>query len=166
MFLRIKKIKGNEYCYLVNNVWTKKGARQEVKSYLGRVYAFDCDGLDFFEHYGSEDVSKYLKKMKKKQIISDLAAWELARAGFKEKEKVLVNEGIAFDLKKLTLVKDGREVVAKINEGFLCGFTLKRILGFKKSGEIEQDSVELAKAFVEAGISVPEEIFIGFFGKL
>ena len=79
---------------------------------------------------------------------------------------MLVNDGIAFDRKKMKLVKDGRNVVAKINEGFLCGFTLKRILAFKKSEEIEEDSVELAKAFVEAGISVPQDVFIGFFEKI
>lgn len=42
MFIRIKNIKAKNgdiypYYYLVENMWTPKGARQKVKAYLGRV---------------------------------------------------------------------------------------------------------------------------------
>ena len=39
MFIRIKKIKGKEYAYLVKNTWKKrkKSSRQTSSSYLGKV---------------------------------------------------------------------------------------------------------------------------------
>ncbi len=166
MFLRVKKIKGKEYCYLVENVWTKKGARQEVKCYLGRVYSFKQDKNDFFDYHRVKDVSRYLKKRSKKEIVTDLVVWELGKLGFKEKGKFLMNKEVTLDSRRLRITKNGRDVAVKLNEGFLCGFTLKRLLKFKKSDEIEHDSVVLAKYFVEAGIDVPQELFIGFFEKV
>jgi hypothetical protein len=34
-FIRIKKIKGRAYLYLVQNIWKKNGSRQKVVKYLG-----------------------------------------------------------------------------------------------------------------------------------
>ena len=36
-FIRIKTIKGITYLYLVKSVWKKKGARQKVLKYYGRI---------------------------------------------------------------------------------------------------------------------------------
>ena len=36
MFIRLKKLKGKDYAYLVKNTWTKNGPRQKSKKYLGR----------------------------------------------------------------------------------------------------------------------------------
>jgi len=38
MFVRIKKIAGNEYAYLTESKWTAKGPRQHDKKYLGRIF--------------------------------------------------------------------------------------------------------------------------------
>ena len=37
VFVRIKRISGKEYGYLVANSWTGSGPRQKVSGYLGRV---------------------------------------------------------------------------------------------------------------------------------
>ena len=47
----------------------------------------------------------------------------------------------------------------RINEGFLNSFTLGRLFN-PKSGE----SYYLAKCFIEAGIEIPKEVFVGIFG--
>ena len=45
VFVRIKKIKGNEYGYLVHNKRNKrkKTVKQKVKAYLGRLYRLEKD---------------------------------------------------------------------------------------------------------------------------
>lgn len=53
-----------------------------------------------------------------------------------------------------------------INNGYMCNLTLKNLFGFKAEDDEETDGYRLARAFVEAGIKVPQEIFVGIFGKL
>jgi len=53
-----------------------------------------------------------------------------------------------------------------MNEGFLCSYTLARLFNFKFGIEMENEGMEFAKAFVEAGIEVPKEVFVGIFGKV
>jgi len=179
-FLRTKKINGNDYCYLVQNKHTKKGPRQKVKKYLGRAFKFEQKKeLDFFEFFKVDDLKDYLKKNTreeqsssvsrkssisvKKEILQDLIKLELVRHGFKEKSGFLVNKKISFDGNKI--LKKEKEVLLSLNEGFLCSFTIDRIIKFKKSGDFQKDALKLAKYFVEAGINVPQEVFVGFYEK-
>ncbi len=168
-FLRVKKIKGKEYCYLVENRWKRrKGARQRVKGYLGAVVRLSGKEIDFFKFYDISDPDEFFKRKKALDVVKDVVIWELAKAGFKEKGKMLVfdKEGIIFDKGKLKAFRNGNNVVLKMNEGHLCDFTLKKILSFEKSGDIEEDSVELARVFVDAGLNVPKEAFIAYFEKV
>ena len=58
-FLRIKKVKGNEYAYLVENKW-KSGSRQKVKGYIGRVHRFDKkEDKDFLGFKGINNIDEY-----------------------------------------------------------------------------------------------------------
>ena len=148
-FLRVKKIKGNDYAYLVENRWTSKGPRQEVKRYLGRVYRFKGKGsyvIDFCDG--------------RKEFLLELIKYELAKVGGLKKEK------IEFDAKKMNFFRGARGCVLGLNQGFMCDYTLRRILNFKKKGDIEVDSVKLAKFFIEAGFDVPQEYFIEYFQRL
>jgi hypothetical protein len=55
MFFRIKKIKGKEYAYLVENEWKKNSSRQKVKQYIGRVYRLaQKNNLDFISFLKSK----------------------------------------------------------------------------------------------------------------
>ena len=149
-FLRVKKIKGHDYAYLVQNRWTSKGPRQEVKKYLGRVHYLKGRGHQTLRFSGG-----------KKEFLVGLVEYELDRIrGGLKKEKVL------FDSKKMGFVKGKKKCVLGLNKGFMCDFTLKRVLNFKKSEDIEVDSVKLAKFFIEAGFEVPKEAFIGYFERL
>jgi len=160
-FIRIKNISGKEYAYLVENKWYKrkhkgknKGSRQKVSKYLGKVYHFDkVNNYDFLTFKNIDDLGQYLKNNNKIQVFKDLVEWELYRHDI-NKEEFMVN----IDNKKVT--KNNKMVNLRINEGFMSSFTLGRIFKLK-AGE----SYYMAKCFIEAGIDIPKEVFVGVFGK-
>jgi len=174
-FIRTKKIAGNEYAYLVENKWYKrrhkgknKGPRQKVSKYLGRVYPFNkVNNNDFLTFKKINDLEQYLKNNSnnKNQIFRDLVEWELFRHNINKKE-------FTIDLNNKKIIKGARkskisgtnsvgkkEVSLRMNEGFLNSFTLGRLFNLKSG-----DSYYLAKCFVEAGIEIPKEVFVGVFG--
>jgi len=179
-FIRTKKISGKEYAYLVENKWYKrrhkgknKGPRQKVSKYLGRVYFFDkIDDIDFYTFKKinvmkikdfqdtenlrfSRDLEQYLKKNRnnKNQIFKDLIEWESYRHSINK-------EDFTIDFSNKKILKGNKEVSLRMNEGFLNSFTLNRLFNLKSG-----DSYYLAKCFVEAGIEVPKEVFVGVFGS-
>ena len=160
-FVRIKKINNAEYAYLVENKWYKrgfkgkgKGSRQTVSKYLGRVYYFGkANEQGFFRHKNIIDPKQYLIDNNSEEIIKDLIRWELHR------HNIDINEfSINFSNKRV--MKGKKEVSLRINEGFLNSYTLRRLFNLRK-----EDSFYLAKCFVEAGIEVPKEIFVGLFSE-
>ena len=159
-FFRIKKIKGKEYAYVVENEWHKKGSRQKVKGYLGRAYRFDLkNNADFSGYFKIEDVPNYVESNNKSKIINDLVEWELFKFSISKEE-------FSIDLSNIKIQKNKRHVALLINDGFMCNLTLKNLLEFKPEGDEQADGYRLAKAFVEAGIEVPQEVFVGLFSKL
>ncbi|MBS3114503.1 hypothetical protein J4448_05365 [Candidatus Woesearchaeota archaeon] len=209
-FFRIKKIKGKEYAYIVENKWKPtaksvelnassrdererakrsrtqlsrehltlrgidmrgsrrdslamskpRGSRQKVKEYVGRVYRFNLmNNVNFLEYFKIEDVQNYIEINQKNKIINDLIEWELYKFNVNKNE-------FSIDLNSKKIQKNNKNVAFFINEGFMCDFTLKNLLEFKPEGDEQADGYRLARAFVEAGIKVPQEIFIGVFGKL
>ena len=168
MFVRIKSIKGKDYAYMVRNVWRKrkKGSRQKVAGYLGRVYRFEnIYSKSFNEFYRIEDLESYVKNKGKKEVINDLIRLELVNRGFKEEGEKLVNGKLAFDMEKLAFfVSDKKaKAVIEMNEGFLCKETISRLVNFKSELEEEREGYDLANAFVEAGLSVPQEVFVEYY---
>ena len=163
-FIRVKKIDGKEYAYLVENRWYKrrhkgknKGPRQKVSRYLGRVYKFNKEkDIDFYSFKKINDLEQYLKNNSnnKNNVFRDLIEWELFRHNINKEEFTM-----DYPNKKIINKSNNKEVSLKINEGFLNGFTLARLFNLKSG-----DSYYLAKAFVEAGIEVPKEVFVGVFG--
>lgn len=174
MFFRIKKIKGNEYAYSVENKWKRtskapdagyleraalKGSRQKVKGYLGRAYRFELrNNVGFFEFLKNANPEGYMRDCRQKQVIMDLAEWELFKFGIRK-------EGFSIDFDNMQIQKNGRNAVFLINEGFMCSLTLKSLLEFKAGDGEQPDGYRLAKAFVDAGINVPHQVFVAVFGK-
>ena len=164
-FIRVKKIDGKEYAYLVENRWYKrrhkgknKGPRQKVSRYLGRVYKFNKEkDIDFYSFKKINDLEQYLKNNSnnKNNVFRDLIEWELFRHNINKEDFT-----IDFSNKKILNNKTNKEVSLRMNDGFLNGFTLNRIFNLNS-----RDSYYLAKAFVEAGIEVPKEVFVGLFGR-
>ena len=155
VFFRIKKIKGKEYAYIVENKWKRKTSRQKVKGYLGRAYRFSLkNNVDFLVYFKIENVQNYIQNNDKNKIINDLVEWELFKFEISREE-------FSIDLNNTNIKKNKKNVALLVNEGFMCNFTLKNLLDFKVEGDEQADGYRLAKAFVEAGIKVPQEIFIG-----
>ena len=160
-FIRIKNINGKEYAYLVENKWYKrgfkskgKGSRQKVSKYLGKVYSFDkTNDIDFFKFNKIDDTEQYLININQDNVIKDLVIWELFR------HNIDINEfSINFNNKKIK--KNKKNITIKLNEGFLNSHTLRRLFNLKSN-----DSYYLAKCFVEAGIEIPKEVFVGLFSE-
>ena len=159
-FFRIKKVKGKEYAYVVENWWGRKGSRQKVKGYLGRAYIFNLlNDVDFLEHFKIAGMQSYIEKNEKNKIINDLIEWELFKFG-------VIKEGFSIDVNQKTVQRNKKNVALLINDGFMCSLTLKNLLEFKPEGDEEIDGYRFARAFVEAGIKVPQNVFVGLFGKL
>jgi hypothetical protein len=158
-FIRTKKISGNEYAYLVENKWYKqkykgkgRGSRQKVTRYMGRVYRFDKVIDKDFSHYVGFDFQEYVVNNTQESVIKELVRWELFRHN--------VDSVFNVDFNGKKVFRNNKEVSLKINEGFLNGYTLRRLFNLK-SGK----SYYLAKCFVEAGIDIPKEVFVGLFSE-
>jgi len=170
MYLRTKSIRNRKtgavyrYAYAVENRWRrKKGggkqARQKVKHYLGKVHSFPpAQEIAFFSFMGIEEAKKeeYLRAATAKRLVKALVEWELAA------HKA---EGFSVDFSSGAVLKDGKPASIAMNEGMLNTFTLRRLLVFKAGNGDEETGYGLAKAFVEAGIRVPEDVFVSVFGK-
>jgi hypothetical protein len=166
MYIRKKAIKNKKtgtvyhYAYAVENRWRKKEARQKVKHYLGKVHSFSlATPIDFFAHCTIEVPrgEEWLRGLTAKQIIQKLVGWELGQ------HKV---EGFLIDLEKGHISKEGKPASLELREGMLNSYTLKQLLHFVAEGDEQQDGYRLAKAFVEAGLAVPQDVFIAVFSKV
>lgn len=75
-----------------------------------------------------------------------------------ENEKSISNNQKSINIKN-------KKIVIAMNEGFFCNETIKTLFG-NFYGTEKEVGLKLANAFVEAGLKVPEEIFIGVFEKV
>ena len=100
------------------------------------------------------DLEQYLKKNNngKNSIFKDLIEWELFRHNISNKEFMI-------DYSNKKILKGKKEVSLRMNEGFLNSFTLNRLFELKSGS-----GYYLAKCFVEAGVEIPKELFVGVFG--
>lgn len=157
-FFRIKKIKNKEYAYAVENKWHSKGSRQKVKGYLGRVYRFKPkNNASFLEFVKADNIQDYFEG--NTQVVYDLIEWEFFKNGIDKKEFLM-------DVANKTVQRNGKDVALMINEGFLCSITLKNLLEFKPEADGPNEGYRFARVFIEAGIKVPQDVFIGLFGRL
>lgn len=159
MFIRVKKVKQYHYAYLVENKWrkAKSSSRQKVKQYLGRVHKLESNGLKF-----EDDISE----LDFKGTIMKLVGFELLKNGFKRQKNKLKKEEFTFDIENIKFLKAKQNVVFEANEGFLCEFTLNKLLNFKARGHEEKVGFDLANAILEAGLAVPQEVFVKTFEKI
>jgi len=150
-FIRIKKINGTPYAYLVESVKTKKGPRQKFKGYLGRVHELERVDASEVEH---------------ENVLLKLALQVLSDYGFREEGKRWKRQSLVFNPNSLGLQLKKKKAILGVNEGHLCEFTLKRIKNFKKSADPVQDGRKLAKYFLEAGLPVNEKDFVEYYQSL
>ncbi|MBI3033332.1 hypothetical protein HYY69_07690 [Candidatus Woesearchaeota archaeon] len=176
MFIRIKKIKQFYYAYAVVNQWTKKGARQKVVGYLGRVVTLEPkeSKSEFpeeksFNDFVDQDLEVYLENTGAKDIVKKYIMYELYKHGFspvKENNNLWQYQDIILDFNTGAIQKQGSKVVLQLNNDFLCENTLKNLLNFRSEADEELCGKELAQAFISAGIPVQSEVFIDVFRKI
>jgi len=183
-YIRVKKIRKKEkeyrYAYVVENRWkkrvkkgSKKGARQKVKSYLGKVHEFSKVGeRDIISHFDIKDVKGHLDEHGFSKVVRDMVRIELLNHGFMENGDFYANGELAvyisekdFFVKNLEEEKE-RKLVIAMNEGFLCKETFEKVMAFKGKGRPEEVGLSLANALVEAGLKVPNEIFVEMFNRI
>ena len=135
MFVRTKTIKGNPYGYLVENEWTKKGSRQKVVEYLGRIYEHETGPERAFpEHEGMN-------------ILKEIVIYETP-------------DDVNVDFEKLHVTRDEKPVVLGINGGVLCSQTLQQVFEALKTKYEERPGITLARALRNAGLRIRQEDFI------
>ncbi len=158
-FVRIKKIKGSEYGYLVENTWTARGSRQKVKAYLGKI----------IKPVKAADLpAPELKDLSYTDAVKAIAKWTLLQHGFQEgSQSMLMQATVLADLGEKRFINKTNPAVITMHEGFLCDHTFNQALEFIPSGNTEEVvGKELANLLLEAGLSVPKEVFVQLFDKI
>lgn len=151
-FFRIKKIKKQEYAYLVRNKWTKSGARQKVGKYMGKVIRLQKTKEPF-----DVDISSLSPKM----IVDSLIQRELLTHGFQLKDELYILDDLRYQ--KTKLIKGDKPIVLFINDGYFCEYSIKKLYSFNYMGDESSTATQLANSFLDAGINVPSDVFISLF---
>ena len=174
MFIRIKKIKGKNYAYLVKNCWYKRKkykVKQKTVKYLGKVIKTEKAKNETILENLNTDLQDYLKKQKPKRIILNLIKLELLKHNFSEtKKNIFELNNIKVSLKeKRVLDKETKKLIClEINNNFLCDYTLRRLINFKPKQNLTdlQIGKQLATSFESTGILIPKEIFVKLAQKI
>ena len=153
MFVRIKKIAGHEYGYLVENTWTEKGSRQQTKAYLGRIIPLAVE-KEMHHDIAQGDFADAILELAKNTLLS---------CGFNNKYR----KGTwHFNPTTLETFNKNKPAVFKIKDGFFCKPTLERLLQFDGKGKEEEVGLRLAKEVVAAGLLVDNTTFVQLFKKV
>ena len=163
VFVRIKRISGNEYGYLVSNSWTGSGPRQKVSEYLGKVKRpakAKSEGLGAFLGLTSDkDFADWIGKSGFAEIAAALIKLELKNHGIEGNNSYKINaEKAEFTDEK------GKKIVFALNDGFLCSYTAKKLIGYDAAADYS--GYNLADALTAAGIAAEKDVFISLFGKM
>lgn len=146
-YVRLKKINKDNYAYLVESIKTSQGPRQKVKQYLGRVYDYNSLNKPIIVVNGTSA----------KEILLSLIIPELISRGFKKNNQDYVKDKIIF-----SDLKFNKNIVLKINKGYLCNYFIEQILNFDK----RKSARDLAKLFLSTGLEIDKESFVTFYQKL
>ena len=160
-FIRIKRISGSEYGYLVANSWTSAGPRQKVAKYLGKVLrpqkARTGSLAAFLGLPSDEAVHQWVGTSSFTEIAAALMAWELGNHELDASHTIAAEKAEFLDGK-------GRPLVLAVNDGFLCSHTARQLLDYDAGADYS--GYNLADALTAAGIAVDKNVFISLYGKL
>lgn len=157
MFVRSKTIGGKPYAYLVENRWEGGRARQSVSKYLGRIHQ---------PAKGATAAAADVKDKEFRNAVELLIRNELQAHGFAEREGSLVHETITIAPAAWNITHRGKPAVLKLNEGYLCEHTIGQLLEFRPEHNDQATGYALARRLVEAGLAVPQELFVSLFEKV
>ena len=164
MYIRTKKRetkKGQkEYAYEAKSIRTKKGPRQKIVSYLGKVHSFDDTSLTLPFYLSTDDIEEYFSNKSLKTAVNELLIFELVRHGFVLKENSLTKKDYVVNLDDKTVKYCGKEAVLRLNQGYLCSKTLKKCFSDINS---KFSTKELIKSFLLIGLNPDEDSFMTIF---
>ena len=165
MYIRIKKRKTKlsiiEYAYEAKNVRTKKGPRQKIVSYLGKVHYLKNSGLILPFYLSTDDIEGYFLNKGLKNTVEELLIFELIRHGFYKNNKALLSNGLKVNLDDKTVINEnGGKLVLGINKGYLCSKTLKKCFD---DIENSSDTKKLIKSLLLIGLDPEESSFTQIF---
>ena len=155
MFVRVKKIKGRPYAYLVENEWTPWGSRQRVSKYLGKTQTLTRFSEGIIELPAGLHAT-----------IIEAVAQELSNHGFVREGNILRQEDIIVNLEEKTVRQNGKKAVLAMNEGYLCDHTLQQLLAFVPEEKPEGSAKKLANLVLETGLKLSNEQFVHLFEQV
>ena len=163
VFVRIKRISGKEYAYLVSNSWTGSGPRQKVSEYLGKAIRpakAKSEGLGAFLGITSDrELADWIAKSSFAEIAAALIKLELKNHDMED------SRGYKTNAEKAEFTdENGKKTVFAFNDGFLCSYTAKKLLDY--DGAADYSGYNLADALTAAGIAAEKDVFILLFGKM
>ena len=171
MYIRVKTIKKQEYGYLVQSKWNKKQAtsKQKFSQYLGRIYKPERQyKLTLMSINKIQDLNEYLNSRDYQQILRGLISVDLLNHNLNRNKDVFSDTDYYIDLVNLKVYnKKLNPCVVKINNGYLCDYTLKKLFDIKPTNTNEiQFGKELAHVVIEAGIGIEKDLFVLLFDKI
>lgn len=150
MFVRTKKVNNAYYAYLVENTWKKNAAHQKVKAYLGKV----------IELKQIKNAPLEWSK-KKKELLKNIIKTELLCLDFTKRTKnIFHKDDIIVNLSNKTVTKKNKNIVLKINDGYLHSFSIKEILKIKHHESEKKPGMNIANILTKAGVKISQENFI------
>jgi hypothetical protein len=152
VFVRIKRIKGQEYGYLVENSWTGEGTRQKVAGYLGKI----LKPLRAKSESLALNITEHVSKTSYPELMRQLVLLELSNHSIDGK--------VSVDFENFAVNNGKKSVVLAINEGFLCGHSLKKL--FQYTPDEDYTGFLLADLITAAGIKIEKDAFVALFQKL
>lgn len=155
MFVRVKKIKGREYAYLVENEWTPWGSRQKVSKYLGKTH---------FPGKNSETTVQLPAGFQ--EAIIEAIKQELSNHGFSRQNNDFTKENLTVNLQEKTIRQNQKKAVLAMNEGYLCDDTLQQLLSFVSEERPDESAKKLANLALEAGLKLSNEQFLHLFEQV
>ncbi len=174
MYLRTKRRKNKEgkeraYLYLAKIIYRKKGRppKQKIIAYLGPVIAgMNSKKVQPEPKNWTENASfqETLKKTMSSTLLASGFFCHLPGVFLKEDQ----HERVIVDINNQTIQnKRGLKVCLALNNGFLCDFTLQRLLSQNLPETTEKGlGKHLAKSLIEAGVEIEKELFFILFQKL
>ncbi|HLC73065.1 MAG TPA: hypothetical protein VJH20_00340 [Candidatus Nanoarchaeia archaeon] len=169
MYIRLKKRlskKGvSDYAYEAKNIRTKKGPRQKVVSYLGKVHPLENNNLILTFYLSTDDIQSYFEKKRLSDVVKELLIFELIRHGFSKTNDILIKGDFTVNIDDKTVKYSGVEnIVLSLNKGYLCSKTLKKCF---KDIENASETQQLIKSLLLIGLNPNEDTFTKIFsGKI
>jgi hypothetical protein len=122
--------------------------------------------VHFLENIVGSKFEKDISKMSFRDAVKELVKFELMKNGFMEEGDVLKKEKFVVNFDDMKFSNGKRPVVFESNEGFICKSTFEKAVNFKKAKTEEETGLLLAETILEAGISIPHNVFVKLFEKV